>query len=93
MRNILVQKQMEMELAGARQCPRSVRRQHRANRANWWFNQMRELVDRAFDYEPAPEPRFRTELFPHRLKTTTDEHKSEEADSVQTNTLKHAEVR
>ena len=67
MRSILVQKQMEMELAGARQCPRSVRRQHRASRANWWFNQMRELVDRAFDYEPAPEPRFRTDRFAEQM--------------------------
>ena len=56
--------QMELGFAGANQCPRSARRQSRMNRANWWFNQMRHLVDEAFDWEPAPEPRFRTERFP-----------------------------
>jgi len=33
----------------------------RLSRANWWFNQMREVVDRAVDWQPAkacgqPEP-------------------------------------
>jgi len=48
------QKQLELELAGANRCPRVAPREPRANRANWWFNQMRQVVDRAFDWEPAP---------------------------------------
>jgi hypothetical protein len=48
------QKQLELELAGANRCPRVVQRQQRMNRANWWFSQMRQVVDRAFDWEPSP---------------------------------------
>jgi len=46
--------QLELELAGANRCPRVVQRQTRANRASWWFGQMRQVVDRAFEWEPAP---------------------------------------
>jgi hypothetical protein len=53
------QKQLELGLAGANRCPRIVQRQSRVNRANWWFNQMRQVVDRAFEWQPAP--RFRPE--------------------------------
>ena len=28
--------------------------QRRANRASWWFERMRQIVDRAMDWEPAP---------------------------------------
>jgi hypothetical protein len=48
------QKQMELSLAGANKCPRTVQRRRRLNRANWWFDQMRQVVDRAFEWEPAP---------------------------------------
>jgi hypothetical protein len=51
---MLNQKQLELGLAGANRCPRSVQRERRLNRANWWFNQMRQVVDRAFDWEPTP---------------------------------------
>jgi hypothetical protein len=47
-------KQLELELAGGNRCPRSLQRQRRMNRADWWFNQMRQVVDRTFDWEPAP---------------------------------------
>lgn len=53
------QKQMELGLKSANRCPRVIKRQQRANRANWWFNQMRQVVDQAFEWEPAP--RFDTE--------------------------------
>lgn len=46
------QKQMELGLASANRCPRLVQRQRRLNRANWWFSQMRQVVDRALDWEP-----------------------------------------
>ena len=48
------QKQMELGFAGGNRCPRVIKRQQRMNRANWWFDQMRQVVDRAFDWEPAP---------------------------------------
>jgi hypothetical protein len=53
------QKQLELSLAGAHRCPRIVQRERRVNRANWWFNQMRQVVDRAFEWQPAP--RFKPE--------------------------------
>jgi hypothetical protein len=48
------QKQLELGLAGANRCPRAVKRERRLNRANWWFDHMRQVVDRALDWEPAP---------------------------------------
>jgi hypothetical protein len=52
---------MELGLAGANRCPRVARRARRLNRANWWFDQMRQVVDRAFDWPAAP--RFQPEQF------------------------------
>ena len=53
--------QMELSLAeaaaaaaAANRCPRGGRRDRRFNRANWWFNQMRQVVEHAIDWEPAP---------------------------------------
>jgi hypothetical protein len=31
--------------------------QRRAPRARWWFERMRQIVDHALDWEPAPPPR------------------------------------
>jgi hypothetical protein len=53
------QNQMELGLPGANRCPRVVQRERRLQRANWWFDQMRQVVDRAFDW-PTP-PRFQPE--------------------------------
>ena len=33
------------------------RREGRIARANWWFTQMRDIVERAMDWEPAGQPR------------------------------------
>jgi hypothetical protein len=33
------------------------RRQQRQTRARWWFQRMRQIVDRATDWQPAPPPR------------------------------------
>jgi len=51
---MLNQNQLELGLAAVNRCPRTARREQRLNRANWWFDQMRQVVDRAFDWEPAP---------------------------------------
>jgi hypothetical protein len=48
------QKQMELGLAEATRYPRVAKRERRLNRANWWFDHMRQVVDRALDWEPAP---------------------------------------
>jgi hypothetical protein len=47
--------QMEM---GFGQANRSgSRRQRKQSRAQWWFQRMRQIVDRATDWQPAPRPR------------------------------------
>jgi hypothetical protein len=45
--------QMEMSLEGkASQCPRRpYRSRERRQRAQWWFNQMRMVVDAAIDWK------------------------------------------
>lgn len=32
-------------------------RQRRLSRAHWWFDRMRQVVDRAFDWQSDPAPR------------------------------------
>jgi hypothetical protein len=49
--------QMELGLGKARVCNSTNRRQRRLGRANWWFQQMREVVDKALDWQPAPPAR------------------------------------
>lgn len=51
---MMTQEQMELGLATANKCPRTAQREQRQTRAHWWFGQMRQVVDRAFDWEPAP---------------------------------------
>jgi hypothetical protein len=38
--------------------------QRRLSRAQWWFAQMRQIVDRAMDWQPAPAPRPEQIWFP-----------------------------
>ena len=49
--------QMELELNAQRECKSVARRQNRASRGRWWFEQMRRVVDGAMDWEPAPAAR------------------------------------
>jgi hypothetical protein len=46
--------QMELDLAGRNTCPRVVRRERGLNRARWWFDRMRQVVEQSMDWEPAP---------------------------------------
>ncbi len=48
--------QLEMNLAGRRlrPSPAATSRQRRAQRAQWWFRQMRRVVDRAMDWDARP---------------------------------------
>ena len=47
--------QLEMSFGSA--CHQPTRRQRRLNRAQWWFQRMRQMVDRAVDWQPVPLPR------------------------------------
>jgi hypothetical protein len=49
--------QLEMSFNNGRGCQTTSRRQRRLSRAQWWFQRMREVVDRATDWRPAPSPR------------------------------------
>ncbi len=46
-----VNEQMEMQLAGSQISPRRARRN---TQARWWFEQMRQVVEQAQDWEEAP---------------------------------------
>jgi hypothetical protein len=45
--------QMELGLVNSSRCPRVANRERRLNRANWWFNHMRDVVDRATEWQPS----------------------------------------
>jgi len=53
----MINGQLELGFDKARGWRRLDRRQRHLNRANWWFERMRHVVDRAFDWQPAPVPR------------------------------------
>ena len=60
----MTNQQMELGIGNGRVCPSVSRRERRLNRANWWFQRMRQVVDRAFDWRPAPPPRPEQIWFP-----------------------------
>jgi hypothetical protein len=49
--------QLELSLPNETICPSVARRQRRITRASLWFSRMRQVVDNAVDYAPAPTPR------------------------------------
>jgi len=49
--------QLELGFESVRACSAAGRRQRRLNRARWWFQRMRQVVDRACDWQPTPMPR------------------------------------
>jgi len=49
--------QIEMSLENRPRLRPAIGRQRRLRRAHWWFQQMREVVDRALDRDPAPPAR------------------------------------
>lgn len=53
---IMDRKQLEMSFDGSNSFRPHIRRR-RQSRAQWWFARMREVVDQAFDWRPAPPPR------------------------------------
>jgi hypothetical protein len=69
--------QMEMSFGSA--AGSRTRRQHRPSRARWWFERMRQIVDRATDWQPVPPPRPEQIWFPvadARLVPITSVHAS-----------------
>jgi len=53
----MMSRQLELEIGQIRGALPAGVRQRRRTRAHWWFEQMRQVVDRAFDWQPTPEPR------------------------------------
>jgi len=51
------QSQLELGFDGSRSHGRVVHQPPRPGRAQWWFEQMRRMVDRALDWRPTPPPR------------------------------------
>jgi hypothetical protein len=49
--------QLELGFNGIQPRPNVARREGRIARAGWWFAQMRDIVERAMDWEAAGEPR------------------------------------
>ena len=52
----MIKAQMELAFEHTRPSQPRSRRQRRLSRARWWFEQMRQVVDRALD-RPAPHGR------------------------------------
>jgi len=46
--------QLEMSLEHSFAFRPAIRRQRRMTRARWWFAQMRQVVDKAWDERPTP---------------------------------------
>ena len=49
--------QLEIRFQGNSPRRGPLRSQQRRNRARWWFNQMRQVVDSALDWKAAPPAR------------------------------------
>jgi hypothetical protein len=60
----MMNQQMELGFRSATTCRSAARRQRRLKRAEWWFERMRLVVDRAFDWQPSPPPRPEQMSFP-----------------------------
>lgn len=48
------QRQLELGFEQARAFQLAHRRQPKPSRAQWWFQQMRQAVDQALDWQPVP---------------------------------------
>ena len=61
----------QLELGFATTCPPAGYRPRRLARANWWFQVMRQLVDRATDWQPAIPARPEQRWFPNTYRTVS----------------------
>jgi len=60
----MIDGQLELSFGNGRGGLRLSARQRRRSRAHWWFERMRQLVDRALYWEPLPPPRPEQIWFP-----------------------------
>ncbi|HLP78035.1 MAG TPA: hypothetical protein VK327_14085 [Candidatus Paceibacterota bacterium] len=60
----MTNQQMELGFDKARVCPSAKRLQRKSARASWWFERMRQVVDRALDWQPVPPARPEQIWFP-----------------------------
>jgi hypothetical protein len=56
--------QLELGFGGTSACRILNPRERRRSRATWWFQRMRQIVDCALDWQPAPPPRPEQTWFP-----------------------------
>lgn len=56
--------QLELSLLGRARPRRLTAREERLRRARWWFNKMRQVVDQALEWQPAPAARAEQIYFP-----------------------------
>jgi len=54
---MMINGQLELGFECGQQRPPAAKHARRQGRAHWWFERMRQVVDRAFDWQPAPLPR------------------------------------
>jgi hypothetical protein len=52
-----MKQQLEITFDGSTQCRPRFRSQQRRTKARWWFDQMRNIVDTAFDWTATRPPR------------------------------------
>jgi hypothetical protein len=66
--HMMTNDQMELSFERANGSRSITRRQRRLTRAQWWFDRMREVVDRAVDWAPLPAPRPEQIWFPNTFR-------------------------
>ncbi len=54
---IMNKEQLEVSFNASIRCRQAARGRQGRSGAQWWFNRMRAVVDKALDWNPAPLPR------------------------------------
>jgi hypothetical protein len=75
----MINGQLELSLANAAGYHPVSQRQRRLSRARWWFERMRQVVDSAIDWAPAPPPRPEQVWFPDSSRQPLPASASQEA--------------
>ncbi len=71
----MINGQMELSLVNGRGCRPLSRRQRHLSRAQWWFERMRQAVDRAVDCVPAAPARAQQALLPEACRQAAAEQR------------------
>jgi hypothetical protein len=75
----MINGQLELSLANAHRCHPLSRRQRHLSRARWWFERMRQVVDRAVERTPAPPARPEQTWLPNAFRQALPAPASQEA--------------